>query len=89
MKHYSLISLFLILSVSGCSCALKGHEGTDGFDPYISAIPDSMATGSQITVKKALENIIYTGVSVEDDMYSILPRMTSAGSGFRKSTASG
>lgn len=69
MKHYSLISLFLILSVSGCSCALKGHEGTDGFDPYISAIPDSMATGSQITVKKALENIIYTGVSVEDDRY--------------------
>lgn len=47
----------------------EGHEYPDGFDPYISAIPDSMATGSQIKVKKALENIIYTGISVKDDRY--------------------
>ena len=47
----------------------EGHEYPDGFDPYISAIPDRMATGSQIKVKKALENIIYTGISVKDDRY--------------------
>ena len=69
MNCYPLLSLFLIMSVSGCSYAPEGHECTDGFDPYISVIPDSIATDSQIKVKKALENIIFTGVSVEDDRY--------------------
>ncbi len=69
MKCHHLLSLLLILSVSGCSYVPEGHEYPDGFDPYISAIPDRMATGSQIKVKKALENIIFTGVSVEDDRY--------------------
>ena len=69
MKRHHLLSLLLILSVSGCSYVPEGHEYPDGFDPYISAIPDSMATGSQIKVKKALENIIYTGISVKDDRY--------------------
>ncbi len=69
MKCHHLLSLLLILSVSGCSYVPEGHEYPDGFDPYISAIPDRMATGSQIKVKKALENIIYTGISVKDDRY--------------------
>lgn len=58
-----------MLMSSYYSCTAKGHEYTDSFDPYISAIPYSMATESQIKVKKALEEIICTEVSVKDGRY--------------------
>ena len=58
-----------MLISSCCSCSVKVHEYIDNFDPYISAIPDSMATESQLRVKKALEEITYTKVFVKDSRY--------------------
>lgn len=67
MKLNYLLPLLFIVSCS--SSADKAYESAGNFDPYISAIPYSMATESQIKVKKALEEIINTEVSVKDGRY--------------------
>lgn len=63
----NVLTAAVLLQAVPAGC--RTHTMAGDFVPYISAIPDSMATESQIRVKKALEEIIYTEVSVKDGRY--------------------
>ena len=67
MNRFNFLLLLITVSVSLNSCSPKVSE--PGFDPYIFAIPDSIATYQQMTIKKALKEITYTKISVSKDRY--------------------
>ena len=67
MNRFNFLLLLITVSVSLNSCSPKVSEPV--FDPYIFAIPDSIATDQQMTIKKALKEITYTKISVSKDRY--------------------
>ena len=67
INNNSLFCYFFIVFMSCHSCITNGHELV--FDPYISAIPDSVSTSEQLSIKKALKEIALNNVTVNGDRY--------------------
>ena len=67
VNNISLFCYLLIVFMSCHSCIANEHELV--FDPYISAIPDSISTSEQLSIKKTIKEIALNNITVNRDRY--------------------